>query len=295
MKNRLPPWFRQDIPDGRVLERMRLFSRLNVHTVCQEAKCPNSSHCFKNLEFTFVILGDICTRSCRFCAVKKSGTLLRLGQELVLPVDSEEPDKIGRIVRLFKLNYVVITSVTRDDLSDGGAGQFAKTIELIRAIDKNIKIEVLVPDFSGNLQSLKSVIEAKPSVLTHNIETIARLYKTLRPKADYQVSLDILSRSKVINPSLITKSSLMLGLGEKEAEVLETMQDLRRSHCDILMLGQYLAPSPGHYPVKEFISMEEFMEYRKRALALGFKGVSSGPKVRSSYQAEKVYREVQYA
>ncbi|MFH0913024.1 MAG: lipoyl synthase [Candidatus Omnitrophota bacterium] len=295
MKNRLPPWFRQDIPDAQVLERMRLFSRLNVHTVCQEAKCPNSSHCFKNLEFTFVILGDICTRSCRFCAVKKSGILLRLGQELVLPVDLGEPDKISRIVRLFKLNYVVITSVTRDDLADGGAGQFAKTIELIRAIDKNIKIEVLVPDFSSNSQSLKTVIEAKPSIFAHNIETIARLYKTLRPKAGYQASLDILSRSKVISPSLITKSSLMLGLGEKEAEVLETMQDLRRSHCDILMLGQYLAPSPGHYPVKEFISMEQFTEYRKRALALGFKGVSSGPKVRSSYQAEKVYREVQYA
>jgi len=295
MKNRLPPWFRQDIPDAQVLERMRLFSGLNVHTVCQEAKCPNFSCCFKGKEFTFMILGDTCTRSCRFCSVKKSGTLLRLGQELVLPVDLEEPDKISRIVRLFKLNYVVITSVTRDDLSDGGATQFARTIELIHGIDKNIKIEVLIPDFKGDPASLETVIKANPQVVAHNLETIPGLYPGLRPQADYLRSLEILARIKSINRALLTKSSLMLGLGETEEKIMDTMADLRYCHCDILMLGQYLAPSPGHYPVKEFISMEQFMEYRKRAIALGFKGISSGPKVRSSYQAEKVYREVQYA
>jgi len=287
MKNRLPDWFRQDIPGAQALERMRLFLELNVHTVCQEAKCPNFSYCFKNSEFTFMILGDACTRGCRFCAVTKS-------EKKVLGLDEGEPDKISRIVKLLNLNYVVITSVTRDDLIDGGAGQFAKAIELIRGINNNIKIEVLIPDFSGNFASLKTVIDAKPLILAHNIETVARLYAALRPEADYQISLDILSRSKAINPSLVTKSSLMLGLGETEGEVIKTMEDLRCSQCDILTLGQYLAPSPEHYPVKEFISMEQFIEYKQLALALGFKAVSSGPKIRSSYQAEKIYREACY-
>ncbi len=294
MKNRLPAWLRQDIPDAQALERMNLLSGLNVHTVCQEAKCPNFSDCFKNSRFTFMILGDACTRTCRFCAVKKSGTVFNPRQEVSLLIDLDEPDRIAGAVRELGLNYVVITSVTRDDLSDGGAGQFAKTIELIHGIDKNIKIEVLIPDFKGDPTSLETVVKAGPQVVAHNLETVPSLYPQLRPQADYLRSLEILARVKSINRTLITKSSLMLGLGETEEKVMDTMADLRYCHCDILTLGQYLAPSDKHYPVKEFISIERFKKYKQMGLCLGFKAVFSGPKVRSSYQAEKVYREVCY-
>jgi len=244
-----------------------------------------------------MILGNTCTRNCRFCGVnsiKKSRDNLRLSQEPPLTVDQNEPYRISQIVKIFNLKFVVITSVSRDDLDDGGAAQFAKTIELIRNIDKNIKIEVLIPDFSGNIASLKTVIDAKPSILAHNIETVRRLYKTLRPKANYQTSLDMLKKSKEINPLLITKSSLILGVGEREDEIIYTMEDLRCSQCDILTLGQYLAPSDRHYPVKEFISIEQFQRYRRIGLRLGFKVVLSGPKVRSSYQAEEVLGELEY-
>jgi lipoic acid synthetase len=293
VKNRLPVWFRQDIPDTQALTRMRLLSQFNIHTVCQEAKCPNFSYCFQNLRFTFMLLGDTCTRNCRFCAVKKSSGTVR---EPFLLIDLDESYRITEIVKELSLNYVVITSVTRDDLGDGGAGHFARTIELIHGIDKNIKIEVLIPDFSGNTAGLKTVINAHPSLLAHNMETVKRLYPVVRPKANYEVSLEILSKTKEFNSSLVTKSSLILGLGETEDEVMQTMEDLRDSQCDILTLGQYLAPSEKHYPVQEFISIEQFKKYEQFGLALGFKAVLSGPKVRSSYQAEKVYKEVlQYA
>ncbi|PIP20619.1 MAG: lipoyl synthase [Candidatus Omnitrophica bacterium CG23_combo_of_CG06-09_8_20_14_all_40_11] len=297
MKNRLPIWFKQEIPDATVRGRKQLLSEFNINTVCCQAKCPNLSFCFKNLKFTFMILGNTCTRNCRFCGVnsiKKSRDNLRLSQEPPLTVDQNEPYRISQIVKIFNLKFVVITSVSRDDLDDGGAAQFAKTIELIRNIDKNIKIEVLIPDFSGNIASLKTVIDAKPSILAHNIETVRRLYKTLRPKANYQTSLDMLKKSKEINPLLITKSSLILGVGEREDEIIYTMEDLRCSQCDILTLGQYLAPSDRHYPVKEFISIEQFQRYRRIGLRLGFKVVLSGPKVRSSYQAEEVLGELEY-
>jgi len=320
VKNRLPIWFKQEIPDATVRGRKQLLSEFNINTVCCQAKCPNLSFCFKNLKFTFMILGNTCTRNCRFCGVnsiKKSRDNLRLSQEPPLTVDQNEPYRISQIVKIFNLKFVVITSVSRDDLDDGGAAQFAKTIELIRNIDKNInpvrdktpkasdgclrqpisnrvKIEVLIPDFSGNIASLKTVIDAKPSILAHNIETVRRLYKTLRPKANYQTSLDMLKKSKEINPLLITKSSLILGVGEREDEIIYTMEDLRCSQCDILTLGQYLAPSDRHYPVKEFISIEQFQRYRRIGLRLGFKVVLSGPKVRSSYQAEEVLGELEY-
>ncbi len=302
MKNRLPVWFKQDIPDAAVRGRMQMFSEFKVNTVCCQAKCPNLSSCFKNLKFTFMILGNICTRNCRFCGVKKSGTVLKtiekcpqngdtsaLSREPSLYIDLDEPYRISQMVKILNLKFVLITSVTRDDLADGGAAQFVKTIELIHSIDKNIKIEVLIPDFSGNVASLKSVIDAKPSILAHNIETVKRLYKALRPKASYQASLDILNKAKEINSSLITKSSLILGMGETEVEVIYTMEDLRHNQCDILTLGQYLAPTERHYPVKEFISIEQFKSYRRIGLGLGFKAVLSGPKVRSSYEAEETY------
>ncbi len=287
MKNRLPAWFKQEIPDATVRGRMQMLSEFKVNTVCCQAKCPNLTSCFKNLKFTFMILGNICTRNCRFCGVTQS-------KKNTLSLDENEPNRIGQIARILNLKFVVITSVTRDDLSDGGATQFAKTIESIRGIDKNIKIEVLIPDFSGNIASLKTVIGTRPSILAHNIETVKRLYKDLRPKASYEVSLDILSKAKEINPSLVTKSSLILGLGEREDEVIYTMEDLRSNQCDILTLGQYLAPSQKHYSVKEFIAIEQFQRYRRIGLELGFKAVLSGPKVRSSYHAEEVFGELEY-
>ena len=287
MINRLPSWFRQDIPDNTVLERARILSKWRVNTVCKQAKCPNLSYCFGNLKFTFMILGALCTRNCRFCAVDKS-------KHEYPSVDNEEPYRISQIVKMFGLQFVVITSVTRDDLSDGGAAQFAKVMELIHAINKNIEIEVLIPDFSGSISSLKAVIDARPSVLAHNIETVKRLYKEVRPNANYSRSLEILGKAKEIEPSLVTKSSLILGLSETEEELIDTMEDLRHSHCDILTLGQYLAPSDKHYPVKEFISLEQFKRYHKIAMGLGFRAVLSGPKVRSSYCAQETYAQLQY-
>lgn len=306
MKNRLPPWFKQDIPDAAVRGRIQMLSEFKVNTVCSHAKCPNLSSCFKDMKFTFMILGNSCTRNCRFCGVTQS-------QENTLSVDDNEPYRISQIAKIFNLKFIVITSVTRDDLSDGGASQFVKAIELIRGIDKNInpvrdtanagnsirvsngvKIEVLIPDFSGNSASLKAVIDAKPSILAHNIETVKGLYKMLRPKSSYEVSLNILKKAKEINPLLVTKSSLILGVGETEEEVIYTMEDLRSNQCDILTLGQYLAPSKKHYPVKEFISIEQFQRYRRLGLELGFKAVLSGPKVRSSYHAEEVFGELEY-
>lgn len=285
--NRLPAWFKQNLPDTDALERMHLLSRLNINTVCKEAKCPNINYCFKNRKFTFLISGNTCTRSCRFCGVNRS-------EDTALSLDKDEPYRISSIVKALELNYVVITSVTRDDLEDGGAAHFAQTIELIRAVDERIKIEALIPDFFGNIASLKAVIDSRPHILAHNIETVRRLYKDLRPKADYQLSLDLLRRAKEISPVLITKSSLMLGLGETEAEVVRAMEDLRRSQCDILTLGQYLAPSEEHYPVREFISIAQFDKYRYIGLDSGFRAVSSGPCVRSSYQAEEIQKEAGY-
>jgi len=286
--NKLPSWFRQDIPDGEVMNFRRLLSGFNVHTVCREAKCPNITGCFKNKQATFMILGDACTRNCKFCGVSKSE-----GAGLI--VDKDEPLRISRVVEALGLKYAVITSVSRDDLPDGGAGMFAKTIELIHGINKDIKIEVLIPDFCGKITSLRRLLGARPEVVAHNIETVRRLYSGLRPLADYRLSLSVLSKIKELNPAVITKSSIMLGLGEREPEVLEVMKDLRKHGCDILTLGQYLAPSSGHYPVREFISIEQFGKYRDIGLGCGFKSVLSGPLVRSSYKAEEVFRELIYA
>lgn len=287
MMERLPLWFRQEIPDDTVSDTLRMLSEWRVNTVCAQAKCPNLTYCFKNLKFTFMLLGDTCTRNCRFCAVNKA-------ESGCLPLDKDEPYRISQIVKMLNLEFVVLTSVTRDDLIDCGAAQFTKAIELIHSINKNIEIEVLIPDFSNSISSLKTIIDAYPAILAHNIETVKRLHKILRPKADYESSLEILSKAKEMSPGLITKSSIMLGLGETEKEVMSTMEDLRHSHCDILTLGQYLCPSERHYPVKEFISIEQFEIYRKIAIKLGFKAVLSGPKVRSSYQAQEVNEAITY-
>lgn len=305
MINRLPVWFRQEIPGEKTLKRMRELTGLGLNTVCQEAKCPNLSYCFKNSELTFMILGDTCTRSCRFCAVhprtnwELTNRILPIGagvkKTVKSDIDSSEPYRVAGMVKQLNLKFVVITSVTRDDLDDGGAGIFAKTVEWIRGLNRKINIELLIPDFKGSIASLKRVVAASPDVIGHNIETVKRLYKDIRPQADYEVSLGVLRSMKEIDSRVTTKSSIMLGLGEKEAEVIRAMRGLRESGCDILTLGQYLAPSKDHYPVKEFISPAQFIKYQGMAMGMGFKGVLSGPKVRSSYKAEKLYREVVHA
>lgn len=282
MVKRLPSWFKQELPDDKALKMSNLLLGFCVKTVCREAKCPNQSYCFRSKKVTFMILGDICTRNCLFCNVNKS-------TDAHLSVDNDEPRRISEAVRILGLDYVVITSVTRDDLSDGGASIFAKTIELIRKVNKDTKVEALIPDFGGRISSLRLLLDAEPDVVAHNIETVRRISVDLRPLSDYQLSLDLLGRIKEINIRLHTKSSLMLGLGETEAEIIEAMRDLRNSFCDSLTLGQYLAPSIGHYPIKEFVSIEQFQKYRDIGLSLGFKTVLSGPLVRSSYKAEEVH------
>jgi lipoic acid synthetase len=282
--NRLPLWFKQRIPDAAALNTMRLVQAAAVNTVCREARCPNSNSCFSQKQLTFMILGDTCTRNCRFCKVKKAG-------DKFLSVDENEPARISRMVEELGLKYIVITSVTRDDLLDGGAGQFVKTIKAIRKLDRGIKIEVLIPDFGGDISCLKSLLDAGPDVIAHNIETVPGLYKDLRPQADYSRSLEVLLNLKLLKPLSLTKSSIMLGLGESPNEVIRTMKDLAQSKCDILTLGQYLAPSPEQVAVKEFILPEQFDRYKDLALALGFKAVFSGPLVRSSYKAEEIFKE----
>lgn len=285
LKNRLPDWFRQELPQRWELEKARELFLSGINTVCLEAKCPNRSGCLKRGELTFLILGRSCTRSCAFCAVEKSA-----GR--ALPLDKGEPGRVAEAVSRLKLRYAVITSVTRDDLADGGSGAFAETLKLIKGLDAGSKTEVLMPDFKGETKSLRLVLEQQPDVAAHNIETVESLYKRLRPRAAYERSLKVLAAFKKIYSRVITKSSLMLGMGESGLEVRDTMRDLADNGCDILTLGQYLAPSRMHYPVKEFIAPERFAEYKDEALALGFKAVLSGPLVRSSYRAEEVYSEV---
>lgn len=287
MNKRLPPWFKQEFPDADTLRVSNLLSEFCVDTVCRQAKCPNITYCFKNKKVTFMILGNKCTRNCSFCNVNKSA-------DAILGIDIDEPKRVSEVVKILGLGYVVITSVTRDDLNDAGASVFAKTIGLIRDENKHTKIEVLIPDFEGRISNLKTLLDAKPDVVAHNIETVKRLSKELRPSSDYQLSLDILSKVKELDPYTFTKSSLLLGLGETEKEVIEAMHDLRENLCDSLTLGQYLAPSVEHYPIKEFVNIEQFQKYKSIGLALGFKSVLSGPLVRSSYRAEEIHKELCY-
>jgi lipoic acid synthetase len=280
----LPYWFRQKFPDTKNIKKiLGLFSTLNLNTVCEEAHCPNIDTCFKNKSVSFMILGDRCSRGCRFCAVKKA-------YDKNLSVDYLEPHNIAQLVITLGLNYVVITSVTRDDLVDGGAGQFVRTTEEIRKISASVMIELLIPDFEGKISSLEAVCKAKPDVIGHNLETVPRIYKDIKPLANYSRSLELLRHVKEIDRSIYTKSSLLLGLGESLDEVEEVIYDLRSVGCDILTLGQYLAPSQDHFPVKEYLNLERFEDYRRIGLTLGFKAVSSGPLIRSSSRAEELFR-----
>ena len=246
-----------------------------LHTVCQEAHCPNLGECWSRGTATFMILGDICTRSCGFCAVKT-------GRPLGLDLD--EPRRVADAVAKMGIRHAVITSVNRDELEDGGASIFAMTIQEIRRRVPGCKVEVLIPDFQGSEEALNTVIEARPDVLNHNVETVPRLYPTVRPQADYQQSLTLLQRSK--RAGLLTKSGFMVGIGEEVEEIYELMRDLYQHGVDIVTIGQYLQPSPNHLPVVRYVHPEEFDRFREFGLSLGFKHVESGPLVRSSYHAE---------
>ncbi len=276
-----PPWLRRRLPTGPAYEQVRsLIKEGRLHTVCQEAQCPNQFECFSGGIATFLIMGPTCTRHCRFCSI---------GSGTPPDIDPEEPMRVARAAYRLDLKYVVITSVTRDDLDDGGASHFAATIGCIKEKLPRADLEVLIPDFQGDEQALKTVLEAGPSVLNHNLETVPRLYERVRPQADYQRSLDLLERCAHLSPSTPLKSGLMLGLGETAAEVRRTLHDLYASHCRLLTLGQYLQPSKAHLPVARFIPPEEFEMLGREAVRIGFKEVASGPFVRSSYHAKGMY------
>ena len=277
-------WLRRKLPDQKVINKMEnLFKDLNLHTVCDSALCPNRGECFKNGTATFMIMGDVCSRNCQFCAVKKGKPL---------PLDPKEPIHIAQAAKYLKLKHVVVTSVTRDDLLDGGAEHFVQTVIAIKNLLPKSTVEILIPDFQGSREALQKVIEVHPEVINHNIETIERLYSSVRPIADYKTSLQLIKRVKIGNQDIITKSGIMLGLGEKKEEVVIAMKDLRKVNCDLLTIGQYLRPSPQHLKVKEYIHPDEFEVYRKIGMSLGFKHVLSGPLVRSSYHSGEILQNI---
>lgn len=255
----------------------------SLHTVCEEAKCPNLGECFARGTATFLIMGDICTRNCTFCAVKK-GT--------PTPIDPEEPERIALAVKKLSLSHAVATSVTRDDLEDGGASHFAATALEIKKYNNNITVETLIPDFQGNQISMKKIADASPDIINHNVETVPRLYKNVRPKADYERSLNLLRLAKKLSHNSITKSGFMVGLGETNEEIVSVMKDLRAAGVDILTIGQYLRPSGKHYPVIRYATPEEFRSYQEIGHDLGFSYVVAGPFVRSSYKAEEALKLV---
>ena len=278
-----PRWLRKKLPSGPAYAQVQnLLAAHHLHTVCQEAKCPNQFECFSRGTATFMIMGSKCTRDCRFCAVDQG------------PDDEPDPGEAQRVVRAAQelgLGYVVITSVTRDDLPDGGAGCFARVIQTLKTNLPDIKVEVLVPDFQGDPAALETVFRAGPDVFNHNLETVPRLYSLARPQADYQRSLQVLSRARNIEPGMPVKSGLMLGLGETDSEIRQVMHDLLQSGCSILTLGQYLQPTADHLPVVRYLPPEAFDDLQETAYDLGFRCVVSGPFVRSSYQAESLLKQ----
>lgn len=283
---RKPPWLKVRAPGGpNFVELKRLMRGHSLHTVCEEAKCPNIGECWEERTATFLILGDTCTRRCSFCAIKHG---------LPTELDSNEPERVAETVRILGLKHAVITSVNRDDLKDGGASIFAETIRKIRERLAGCTVEVLIPDFKGSYEALLIVLEARPDILNHNVETVPRLYKAVRPGARYERSLELLARAKRYDPTMLTKSGLILGFGEEREELLQTMQDLRNVGCDILTLGQYLRPTglDRHLPVVRYYTPEEFQELKALGERMGFGHVEAGPLVRSSYHAGRQAREV---
>lgn len=277
---KFPDWLKKRLPAReRYVEIKNLLTDLNLNTVCQSAECPNTGECFSRKTATFMILGNVCTRSCRFCAVTKSKPQ---------KVNPEEPHNVARAVFRLGLKHVVITSVTRDDLDDGGVSQFIKTVEEIRKLTPDVVIELLTPDFKGEERILRMLAGSNFEIFNHNIETVPSLYRTVRPGADYKRSLKVLKVFKELKEGILTKSGIMVGLGEEKEEIVKVFRDLREVGCDYLTIGQYLQPSKEHLEVKEFIHPERFKEYKEIAYKMGFKAVASGPFVRSSYQAEKL-------
>jgi lipoic acid synthetase len=276
-KAQKPDWIKVRLPSNPVFFSTKsLISDLRLVTVCEEAQCPNRWECWSAGTATFMIAGERCTRACGFCAVATAKPF---------PLDSDEPHRVAEAIKRLKLRHVVITAVARDDLKDGGAEHFAQTVEAIREVDSKIVVEVLTPDFNGREDSLRTVAAATPNVFNHNIETVERLTPVVRSRAKYRLSLAVLKRFKEIAPNIVTKSGVMLGLGEQEEEILQAMDDLRSVGVQVLTIGQYLRPSPQHLPVVEFVAPAKFDEYGEIARGKGFEHVSSGPLVRSSYHA----------
>ncbi|MBV7274073.1 lipoyl synthase [Clostridiaceae bacterium UIB06] len=282
MYKRKPEWLRVKIRGGEISGDVNeVLERYSLNTVCTEANCPNRMECYNKRTATFMILGKNCTRNCTFCNVTK---------EKPEVVDVSEPANVAKAVEKLNLKHSVITSVTRDDLEDGGAAHFAEVVKEIRKLNDGVTIEVLIPDFKGDKQSLKKVVDVKPDVINHNVETAPSLYKEVRPMAIYERSLELLANVKNMDNSILTKSGFMLGLGETEDDIIGVLKDLREVKCDIVTIGQYLAPSSKHHQVIEYVHPNSFEKYRIMALDMGFKYVSSGPLVRSSYYAEEVFR-----
>ena len=277
---RKPPWLKKRIPPLKDVMRIKsILDGTDLHTVCEEARCPNLGECFARGTATILILGKICTRSCGFCAVQQGSPA---------PPSEEEPQKAAEAIRKMGLQYAVITSVTRDDLPDGGASFFARTIRTIRGLNRKIRVEVLIPDFKGDVFSLETVLKEGPDVLNHNIETIPRLYPRVRPQADYIRSLHLLERVKKSHPYSLTKSGFMLGLGETQGEVLDLLRDLKEVRCKFLTIGQYLQPCPDRLGVVRYVPPEEFEEYKKTGEEMGFR-VAAGLFVRSSFDAAQMF------
>jgi len=284
MKKRFPYWLKRKLPAPGIMAGMKdLLQNLNLHTICESARCPNIGECFSRKTATFLILGDVCTRRCNFCAVNKG---------VPAPVNRRETEGILEAVKKLNLRYVVITSVTRDDLADGGASQFVRVIKKLREYEDGIVVEALIPDFCGSSSPLMAVVESGPQVINHNIETVPRLYPDVRPLAYYKRSLELLSEVKRMDPTTITKSGLMLGLGETKDEVINVMSNLRKANCDMVTIGQYLRPSMQHHPVVAFVTPKEFSEYEQIGMEMGFSGIVSAPLVRSSFRAQELYAKV---
>jgi len=276
---RHPDWLKVKIGGGETYVKMKsLLRNAKLHTICEEAKCPNIAECFGCGTAVFLILGDICTRNCKYCNVQH-------GEPVSL--NSNEPKDVAESVKELDLKYVVITSVTRDDLEDGGASVFYNTVNEVKNLNKNCKIEVLIPDFKGKIESLKKVIDSNPDVINHNIEVVQELFPKIRPEGNYETSLKLLGNIKSINKNVKTKSGFMVGIGENKDQILKTMNDLRDANVNFLTIGQYLQPTRSHAEIKKYYTPKEFEELQKIGLDMGFKHVESGPLVRSSYHAER--------
>lgn len=280
IRKRLPEWFRRRLPQSSALMTHDVLADNKLNTVCESALCPNCSECYSRKTATFMILGDICTRSCGFCAIKTGK-----GEA----PEKDEPERVAAAAKSMGLRYVVITSVARDDLEDEGAGHFADTVSAVKAAIDGVQVEVLTPDFHGRRELIEKIVRARPEVYNHNIETVIRLQKSVRKQSYYERSLDVLKIVKELDPRMTTKSGMMLGLGETQAEILEAAEGLRRVQCDILTLGQYLPPSKNHLPVVDYIHPDQFTQLAATIKKMGFREVFAGPYVRSSYHAGEVF------